>query len=143
MNSEIIRASWRELTGQRREFIDTFYTRLFERYPDYRDLFPPHMNVQLEHMIEMISTLAQFADHTHLLEPYLGKVGFAHRGTGIHADDVENFKEVFLDTLAAFSTADDVDSRCRAWREVFDDVIIPLFDEGLERGRSLTNPDLS
>jgi len=138
VNTEIIRESWSALAGHRREFIEAFYARLFERYPQYRGLFPENMNAQLERMIEMLSSLAEFAEHAHLLEPHLRKVGFAHRKTGIHASDVENFKDTFLDTLATFAATGDADTQRRAWREAFDEVIIPLFDEGLERGRSVS-----
>ena len=135
MNTEIIKTSWNALAGRRLEFIEAFYHRLFERYPRYRELFPEKMDAQHERMIEMIGALAQFADHIPPLEPYLSNVGFQHRRTGIHADDVENFKQTFLETLAEFPMEIDPDARQRAWQEAFDEVIIPLFDQGLERGR--------
>jgi hemoglobin-like flavoprotein len=135
VDTETIKTSWNDMAGRRLEFIEAFYGQLFERYPQYRGLFPEHMSAQLERMIEMVSSLAQFADRMHLLQPYLNHVGFQHRQTEIHADDVENFKNTFVDTLAAFPTATDTDSRRRAWQEAFDEVIIPLFNEGLERGR--------
>ena len=123
------------MAGRRLEFIEAFYTRLFERYPQYRAMFPEHMGAQRERMIEMFGTLAQLADHVTLLQPYLSNVGFQHRHTGIHAVDVENFKNTFLDTLADFPTTSDAESQRRAWLDAFDEVIVPLFDEGLERGR--------
>ncbi len=131
LNTEIIKASWNAMAGQRMEFVEAFYARLFESYPQYRAMFPQDLGPQRERMIEMIGSLAQFADHVDLLQPYLGHVGFQHRRTGIRAADVENFKQVFLDTLPA---AQDATAR-QAWEEAFDEVIIPLFDEGLERGR--------
>ncbi len=134
MNTEIIKTSWNALAGRRLEFIEAFYDRLFERYPRYRELFPEKMGAQHERMIEMIGALAQFADHIPPLEPYLSNVGFQHRRTGIRADDVENFKRTFLETLAGFPMEIDPDARQRAWQEAFDEVIIPLFDQGLERG---------
>ncbi|MDH3451428.1 MAG: globin [Gammaproteobacteria bacterium] len=135
MNTEIIQAAWNDMAGRRLEFVEAFYDRLFERYPHYRGLFPERMDAQHERMVEMVGALAQFADHIHLLQPYLCNVGFQHRRTGIHADDVDNFKNTFLDTLAVFPTVSDGDAQRRAWQEAFEEVIIPLFDEGLERGR--------
>lgn len=135
MHTDIIKTSWNELAGRRLAFIEAFYDRLFERYPRYRELFPGQMDAQHERMIEMIGTLAQFVDHIPPLEPYLSNVGFQHRRTGIRAADVENFKNVFLETLAGFPTAIDPDAQRAAWQTAFDEVIIPLFDQGLERGR--------
>ncbi len=138
MDTETIKASWDGMAGRRLEFVEAFYNRLFERHPHYRELFPEHMHAQLERMIEMMGTLAQFADQLPMLQPYLQNVGFQHRHTGIHADDVENFKNAFVDTLSAFSNDDNVDAQRRAWLDAFDEVIVPLFDEGLERGRTQT-----
>lgn len=136
MDTEIIKASWDGMAGRRLEFVQAFYDQLFERHPHYREMFPESMHAQLERMIEMMGTLAQFADRLPLLQPYLENVGFQHRHTGIHAADVENFKETFVDTLSAFSSDGDAEAQRRAWLDAFDEVIVPLFDEGLERGRT-------
>ena len=140
MDIDIVKNSWNALAGRRSQFVDQFYGRLFERYPDYRKLFPPEMGPQRERMVEMISSLALWADHMDLIEPYLENVGFAHRRTGIHTADVQNFTAVFLDTLAELHGSGWDERHASAWREVFDDVVIPMFEEGLERGRTETAP---
>ncbi len=135
MDIEHIRATWGELAGRRIEFVNAFYKRLFERYPDYRQLFPQQLDPQLEKMTEMISTLALHSDHVDLIEPYLENVGFAHRESGIRSNDVENFVATFIDTLGEVCAEQWTPARAQAWRNVFSDVVIPLFEEGLERGR--------
>ena len=70
VDTEIIKTSWDGMAGRRLEFVQAFYDRLFERHPHYRELFPESMHAQLERMIEMMGTLAQFADRLPLLQPY-------------------------------------------------------------------------
>lgn len=135
MSSEEVKATWDELAGRHIEFVNRFYARLFERYPKYRKLFPDQMSPQLEKMVEAVGNLALHADYDSLLEPYLQNIGYAHRGSGIKAADVENFIGVFIETLADTCGTRWNVARERAWRTVFDDVIVPMFEIGLERGR--------
>lgn len=135
MDIEHIKATWEELAGRRVEFVGAFYKHLFERYPDYRRLFPQQLDPQLERMTEMISALALHSEHIDLIEPYLENVGFAHRATGIRTDDVQNFVTTFVDTLGEMCGDRWTPARAEAWSNVFSDIVVPLFEEGLERGR--------
>ena len=98
-------------------------------------MFPEAMDSQMEKMVEMFSSVTRFADHTDLVRPYLTSVGYSHRRLGIDASDVENFKLAFVDTLADLCADWWDQSHVRAWHGAFDDIIVPLFDEGLETGR--------
>ncbi len=135
MTIELIRQDWEALAGQRAQFTKAFYTAFFDQFPEYRALFPDAMDAQMERMVEMFSNLARFADHSDLIQPYLLQVGFAHRGFGIRHNDAENFKEVFISTLAEARGEAWNEDHETAWRQAFDDMLIPMFDEGLERGR--------
>lgn len=131
MDMNAIQQTWDSLAGRRIVFVDAFYSRLFEEYPEYRKLFPESMTPQKEKMVEMISSVARFADHIDLIRTYLLEVGAAHHRTGIAAGDIRNFTEVFLDSLAE-ACGESWESRHeKAWREAFEDVIVPIFDEGL------------
>ena len=135
MEMKLIQRDWEALAGKRMQFTHGFYERLFERHPQYRHLFPEAMDSQMEKMVEMFSSVTRFADHTDLVRPYLTSVGYTHRRLGIHAQDVENFKQAFVDTLAHLCAEWWDDTHARAWHAAFDDTIVPLFDEGLETGR--------
>ncbi len=137
---DIIRRDWEALAGKRMQFTHDFYERLFDRHPQYRDLFPKSMDAQMERMVEMFSSVVRFADHSDLIRPYLVNVGFAHRRMGIDAADMENFKETFLDTLAHLRKAQWSAQNDTAWRQAFDDMILPLFEQGLETGRDNGGP---
>ena len=136
MDMQIIKQDWEALAGKRMQFTHGFYERLFARHEQYRNLFPQGMDTQMERMVEMFSSIARFADHTDLIRPYLVSVGYAHRRLGIGASDVENFKEVFIETLAHLREEAWNETHEKAWHEVFDDMIVPMFDEGLETGNS-------
>ena len=128
----IIKQDWEALAGQRVQFIDSFYERLFARHPQYQAMFPDRMDTQMEKMVEMFSSIARFADHSDLIRPYLVSVGYAHRRLGIGAADVENFKEAFIATLAQLREGSWDETHEKAWHEAFEDLVVPLFDEGLE-----------
>ena len=137
MEINAIREDWEALAGKRMQFAHTFYKKLFDRHPAYRGMFPEAMGTQMEKMVEMFSGVARFADHTDLVRPYLVNVGYAHRRLGIGPEDVENFKNVFIETLSELCADWWNDAHERAWHEAFDDMIVPMFDEGLETGRSV------
>jgi len=134
MDMNLIRDDWNALAGQRAAFTRRFYKRLFERHPDYQAKFPPSMDAQSERMVEMLSGVVRFADHADVVRPYLEDVGHAHRHVGIGHDDVQNFVTVFIETLSEIC-GDGWDERhAEAWRLAFDDLIVPLFEDGLGSG---------
>ena len=136
MDMKLIAQDWEALAGKRMQFTHGFYERLFEAHPEYRRLFPEAMDTQMEKMVEMFSSIARFSGHVDLVRPYLHDVGFAHRKVGIHADDVEHFRQAFLETLAHHCAPWWNEDHARAWNEAFDGLILPMFGEGLETGRA-------
>ena len=132
---DLIRQDWQALAGKRMQFTHAFYENLFRQHPQYRALFPEAMDTQMERMVEMFSSIARFADHVDVIRPYLANVGYAHRAMGISAEDVSNFVSVFLDSLGEFRGPAWNDEHQSAWSEAFQNMIVPLFDEGLETGR--------
>lgn len=123
---------WDRLAGGRVELVAAFYDRLFEEYPEYRALFPENMDHQMEKMVEMVGAVVRFADNIDLIRAYLLQVGMAHRGFHVHEKDLHNFKRVFIETVAEGCKDFWRDEHDQAFRHAFDDVIIPIMDEGLE-----------
>jgi len=131
MDTRLISDTWDTLAGRRVEFTDNFYRSLFARDPRYRAMFPESMDAQRERMVEMWSSVARYADHIDLVRPYLLRVGFAHRPLGLSADDLHNFEEAFMEALAeVFEGSWDAEHE-QAWREAFDDVVLPMIEEGM------------
>jgi hemoglobin-like flavoprotein len=131
MNTEIIGQVWDSVAGRRVEIIQTFYTRFFERYPQYQRHFPETMDHQMEKMVETISTLARFSEDPAILRPHLMKLGQAHKAYGLSSTDLHNFKEIFVESIAA-ACPDVWNTECeRAWNDAFNQVIIPTVEQGL------------
>lgn len=136
MTIDIIRDDWEALAGRRSLFVQQFYAAFFDRFPEYRGLFPSAIDAQMERMVEMFSSVARFADRSDFIQPYLLHVGFAHRRFGIRRADAENFKIVFIEVLGqTLEDGWDADHEA-AWNHAFDEMLLPMFDEGLERGRT-------
>ena len=131
MDITAIQEIWGAVAGRQMMIVDTFYSRLLDRHPEYRKLFPESMTPQKEKMVHLISSVTRFIDQVDLIRPYLVEVGAAHGDTGISASDVENFKEIFIDTLASTCSGTWEPRHEKAWREVFDEIIIPIFVKGL------------
>ena len=132
MDMRMLRDDWEALAGRRQAFIDRFYQRLFAEYPRYREMFPDDLGPQRERMIEMLCSVVRFADHADILRPYLVNVGHAHRRLGIDSADVENFTDTFIDTMGELCAPDWDERHVANWRLAFDELVVPLFDEGLE-----------
>ncbi len=124
---------WKSLVGRRRALIETFYERLFQRYPHYRDLFPPSMDKQMEKMVDMMRAVARFADDIPMVRPYLLRVAQAHRNLNLEQQDLENFRNVLLESIAEFCPDEVWDDETEAlFNRAFDDTIIPIFKEGMD-----------
>ena len=132
MNTELIGETWNALGSAQRDFVEAFYRRFFERFPDYRPLFPLELNPQhLEKMVQTIALLAsRSADHSRVA-PYLHEVGRAHRAHALTARDFDNFKRTFVEVLGEHLAGQWSAEAARAWNDAFDTVLVPLMREGL------------
>ena len=122
---------WNLLAGRRKQLVESFYDNLFIRFPHYRQHFPEHMDPQMERMMDLIGSVARFSDHISLIRPYLLKVGEAHKAINLELEDLRNFRDVFIDTVAQTCGASWEEQHAKAFREAFDDTIIPIVYEGL------------
>lgn len=125
-------ALWDSIAGRRVEVVRYFYDQLFETHPEYKRLFPEQMDHQMEKMVEMISAVARFSNRIDLIQPYLMQISRTHQTYNLSSQDLNNFKRVFIDAIAA--------SLPEQWNKqtedslncAFDDTLIPIFEEGLQ-----------
>lgn len=122
---------WDSLAGRRVELVRRFYARLFERYPEYRALFPEVMDQQMEKMVEILSAIIRFSDHIDLIRPYLLGAARAHESLGIDAEDLRKFTDVLIEAVGDACPEQWNEASERAWHQALDDVVIPIFEEGL------------
>lgn len=132
MNGALIEQTWQLLGDRRGQFIDAFYERFFERFPGYRKLFPRELRAaHLEKMVLTVALLADLADDRARIAPHLHRLGAAHRPFALQPRDFGNFRDVFIEVLGLQLGAQWTPAAEQAWREAFDEVLIPRMREGM------------
>ena len=135
MNTEIIGQSWDKLAGKHQELVTTFYQRFFQEYPDYKSIFPESMDRQMKKMVETMALIARVSEDTEIAHPHLTKLGNKHTQYQLSKQDLQNFKNVFLQVLGEYS-GDDWTGECQqSWTEAFDKHVIPHMMQGLRPKR--------
>jgi hemoglobin-like flavoprotein len=123
---------WDLLAGRRRQFIESFYSNLFDQFPDYKQYFPENMDAQMERMMELISAVVRVSHRIPLIRSYLMQVGAAHKDiVKLKKEDLYNFSDVFIITAASTCGDSWEDRHEKAFRAAFDDTIIPIIYDGL------------
>jgi hemoglobin-like flavoprotein len=131
MNTELVAQTWDALDGKHAELIGTFYERFFQRFPHYRPLFPGAMDHQMKKMVRTMALVARLSDDQPIIAPHLERVGDRHGPYKLGEEDLQNFKQVFLETLGEHCGADWGETCIAAWNDAFDRVIIPLMMKGM------------
>jgi NAD(P)H-flavin reductase/hemoglobin-like flavoprotein len=80
-----------------------FYSDLFLRHPETRDLFPVSMAAQRDRLLNALGQIVADADRLDELAPFLQGLGRDHRKFGALADHYGPVGESLLATLAHFS----------------------------------------
>jgi len=134
MKTELIAETWEALGANQRDFVEAFYRRFFERFPDYRPLFPLELNPQhLEKMVRTMALVANLSDDRSSIAPHMHRVGQAHKAYDLSARDFDNFKRTFLELLGERLGGQWSAEAEKAWNDAFDAVLVPLMREGLAR----------
>jgi NAD(P)H-flavin reductase/hemoglobin-like flavoprotein len=83
-----------------------FYSDLFLRHPEVRDMFPVSMAVQRDRLLQALGRIVSETDRLEELTPFLQDLGRDHRKFGALADHYGPVGESLLATLAHFSGPD-------------------------------------
>ncbi|MGF1615886.1 MAG: globin [Gammaproteobacteria bacterium] len=131
MNIQRIGEVWDTLHGKHYDVMERFYRRFFERFPQYRKFFPGSMDAQMKKMVRTIGLVARVAESTSVVEPHIERVGDHHKPYGLQKQDLDNFKNVFIEVLGEeYGSGWDAE-HAQAWQEAFDQLIIPNMIKGL------------
>ena len=130
MNTELIADTWGAIEDPM-AFVESFYARFFERFPGYRPLFPKQLDPgHLEKMVQTMALVARMSEDRSLVAPHVHKVGAAHRPYALGPQDLANFEAAFIEMLGERLGPRWSPAAARAWKQAFDEVIIPLMREG-------------
>ena len=80
-----------------------FYSYLFLKYPETREMFPPAMTKQRDRLLTALGRIVSDVDNVDQLVPYLGDLGRDHRKFGAIAGHYPAVGEALLATLRQFS----------------------------------------
>src|ERR1700712_70361 len=80
-----------------------FYSYLFLKYPQTREMFPPAMTRQRDRLLTALGRIVSDVDNVAQLAPYLGDLGRDHRKFGAIAGHYPAVGEALLATLKKFS----------------------------------------
>ena len=96
-----------------------FYSDLFLRHPEVRDLFPVSMAVQRDHLIGALVKIVAEADRADSLAPYLAHLGRAHRKFGALAAHYPAVGASLLATLEHFAGETWTPEVAQDWAEAY------------------------
>lgn len=131
MNTELIGQAWDKLSKHEDQFVRLFYERLFQKHPDYKPLFSESREREMVKMVEAVAMVARISGDSEVTHPRLTKLGQLHSHFQLKAEDLQNFKQVYLQVLKEACGADWIEECGIAWSEAFEERIIPFMSEGL------------
>lgn len=109
-----------------------FYSDLFLRYPDTRDLFPVSMAAQRDRLLQALGRIVAEADRIDDLAAFLRGLGRDHRKFGAIADHFGPVGDSLLATLAHFSGVDWTPELAAEWTAAYQLVAQVMIDAAAE-----------
>lgn len=131
MNTQLIGESWDQLAGKHEEMVASFYKRFFNQYPNYEPFFLNTMDRHKKRMVETLALIARVTEDTEIAHPHLVKMGSKHKEYDLEKQDLDKFKNVFLEVFAEYC-AQWTDEYQQAWNEAFDKHVIPYMVRGMK-----------
>ena len=104
IDTAALKANFAEVAGHGPDVIaQYFYSYLFLRYPETRDMFPPSMTKQRDRLVGALVRIVTNVDNVGELVPYLEDLGRDHRKFGTLAGHYPAVGEALITTLRHFS----------------------------------------
>jgi nitric oxide dioxygenase len=117
---QLVKRSWSRLQGIRPEIVaDLFYTRLFDRHPALRRLFPDNMDAQYRKLMDMLSTIVMRLHQLQELSPEISAMAQRHRVYGVRDRHYRYVGEALLWTLAAGLGREWTPETEKAWTDCY------------------------
>jgi len=98
-----LKDSFAKLTMHGDEVPLFFYSDLFIRHPELRDLFPVSMKTQRDHLMAALGKIITEVDRADELSGFLQGLGRDHRKFGTVAEHYGSVKDSLIETIAHFS----------------------------------------
>jgi NAD(P)H-flavin reductase/hemoglobin-like flavoprotein len=96
-----------------------FYSDLFIKHPELRDLFPVSMAAQRGHLVDALVKIVSQVDRVSDLTVFLQGLGRDHRKFGVVADHYDAVGDSLLATIEHFSGPSWTADLARDWKEAY------------------------
>ncbi len=116
---QLIRASVAAVAPLAGDVTVYFYTILFTRYPQVRDLFPANMDVQRDRLLRGLLRIVDLVDDPGNLVHFCTRLGRDHRKFGALRDHYPAVGACLLDSLARYAGAAWSDATAAAWTRAY------------------------
>lgn len=97
-----------------------FYSDLFIKHPETRDLFPISMKAQRDHLIAALAQIVSQVDRLDELSVFLAGLGRDHRKFGALAEHYECVGDSLLETLEHFAGDTWTPELAADWKDAYD-----------------------
>lgn len=111
--------NWRAVAAHGDQVPLFFYSTLFLRDPDIRDMFPVSMAAQRDRLVAALGQLVSCVDDLEAAAPLLQQLGRDHRRFGVVRDHYPAVGDALLATLEHFSGSAWTDDLARDWATAY------------------------
>ncbi|WOZ03052.1 globin domain-containing protein [Streptomyces violaceoruber] len=115
----LVRASLTVVTPHVSELAAHFYSILFSRYPQVRDLFPAELDVQRERLVRALLRIVELVDDPDNLVAFCSRLGRGHRKFGTQSSHYPAVGECLLQALSHFAGPAWHPALATAWQRAY------------------------
>ncbi|AIJ18346.1 oxidoreductase [Streptomyces lividans] len=115
----LVRASLTVVTPHVSELAAHFYSILFSRYPQVRDLFPAELDVQRERLVRALLRIVELVDDPDNLVAFCSRLGRGHRKFGTQSGHYPAVGECLLQALSHFAGPAWHPALATAWQRAY------------------------
>lgn len=115
----LVRASLTVVAPRVSELAEHFYSILFSRYPQVRDLFPAELDVQRERLVRALLRIVELVDDPDNLEAFCSRLGRGHRKFGTQSGHYPAVGECLLQALSHFAGPAWHPALATAWQRAY------------------------
>lgn len=116
-----------------------FYSSLFLRHPETRQMFPPSMAAQRDRLVVALGTIVSEVDNLDTLIPFVEELGRDHRKFGVVGEHYPAVGVALLATLEHFLGEEWTDELAAAWTEAYG-VISSVMQKAADEAAELAPP---
>ena len=122
----LVQSSLEQLMPRASEFSETFYDKLFLRYPEMRDMFKGDMAQQSKMLFSILASAVKGLNRMDEIEGGLKLLGKRHANYGVTHDDFSKLRKVLTIHLEEFLAPNYTPELEQAWQTVLETIVKPM-----------------